>query len=993
MIKWLSFLCLLLTFSLKTHGQYYSFLNFSTAQGLPQSQVTAIDQDVNGYLWVGTLGGVTRFNGKEFVTYTSQNGLLNNRINCLKFMDQQLWIGHEGGISIIEKNNIKTIKFTKPYNNAVVVKIIKFKQHYLVATNNNGLFEIKQQQLIPVQFADQHIQISGNLKLNIKKIEDQSIRDLVIFKNQLIIATNDALFFTQNLRRFEKLNTSLTISSMSVLKNTIAITTFSNGLYLLNPSSKQLSKIKGINPEDILVNCISDNKNNTLWVAANNGIYKLVNGNITLKLNKENGLQSESIRTLFKDQTGKIWMGTEGKGLFQFIGEKIVHYNTNNGLTSDLILSINKDKDNKFWIGTLENGVDVLSKNNIQHAYNFENSNTVWTSLLDVDKKNWFGTNFGLIAVSKTGKQQGYFKENGLPSDKISVLYSDGLNSFFVGGYNGVSHYKNGRFTRLKCKEKITVRSICKFSNSYFCATDKGLFVIKNKELKRWYNWDKTCYSLCVDYQKRLWVGTENGLFYIVNNQLKRFNFSKTPASNFINFLNFSNHQLYVGTNNGVFVISAMEQAEMLVKNYGLAEGIVDLETNMNASYVAKNGKFWFGTPSGLVSLTMEKIIKNKEQPQLSLKSILINFQTNLFDNFSSNFTSISKPIQLNLTYNKNNITIEMDGISLSNYTKLSYQFFLEGQDENWTPLTPNSTITYSGLNAGDYRFFARAIDQNGNKSNLITIPITIQQAFYKTYWFISLVVLLISFVVYKLIKLRIEREREKNENERLSYKAKLNSLEQKSLNASMNRHFIFNSLNSIQYFINTQDRKSANQFLTNFAQLIRKNLDSSEEGNMVTLAQEIERINLYLSLEQMRFNKRFVYSIDCPDEIDQEAIIIPAMMLQPFIENSIIHGILPDEEKEGRITVTFSIEQPSTLVIQIDDNGVGIEHSMNSKVKYDGDHKSQGMEITSKRIDLLKMISSNKFDLIGPVQLEDENRLINGTRVTLKFYIEHLEN
>jgi LytS/YehU family sensor histidine kinase len=334
-----------------------------------------------------------------------------------------------------------------------------------------------------------------------------------------------------------------------------------------------------------------------------------------------------------------------------------------------------------------------------------------------------------------------------------------------------------------------------------------------------------------------------------------------------------------------------------------------------------------------------------------------------------------------------------MDGISLSNYTKLSYQFFLEGQDENWTPLTPNSTITYSGLSAGDYRFFARAIDQNGNKSNLITIPITIRQAFYKTYWFISLVVLLISFGVYKLIKLRIEREREKNENERLSYKSKLNSLEQKSLNASMNRHFIFNSLNSIQYFINTQDRKSANQFLTNFAQLIRKNLDSSEEGNMVTLVQEIERINLYLSLEQMRFNKRFVYSIDCPEEIDQEAIIIPAMMLQPFIENSIIHGILPNEEKEGKITVTFSIEQPSTLVIQIDDNGVGIEHSMNSKVKYDGDHKSQGMEITSKRIDLLKKISSNEFDLIGPVQLENENRLINGTRVTLKFYIEHLEN
>ncbi|MBP6090530.1 MAG: histidine kinase [Crocinitomicaceae bacterium] len=993
MIKRLSFLCLLLTFSLKTHGQYYSFLNFSTAQGLPQSQVTSIDQDKNGYLWIGTLGGVARFNGKEFATYTSQNGLLNNRINCVKFIDNKLWIGHEGGISIIEKNNIRKIKFNDPAKNASVIKIITFKKHIIIATNNKGLFELKGTSIEPISFQFSAIQLKNELNLYVSKSEDLQIRDLLIVNNQLVVATNDALIFSDNLRKFDKINTGFDISSICEFNQKIALTTFTNGLYLFNPTSKTSQKITSIDSESVLVHCIADNPTKTLWVAANNGIYKLKNGRLKFSLNKENGLQSESIRTLYKDHAGKIWIGTEGKGIIQFIGEKMVHYNHTNGLTSDLILSINKDKKQQYWIGTLENGVDILSKNNIQHAYNFENSNTVWTSLLDVDQKNWFGTNFGLIAVTKSGKQQSYFKENGLQSDKISVLYSKGFNTFFVGGFNGVSLYENGKFTQLNCKEKVTVRSICKFSNNYFCATDKGIFVIKDNALIRWNKWNNTCYSLCVDAQNRMWIGTENGLFYIVKNQLKRFNFSKTPASNFINFINLANHQLYIGTNNGVFVISAMDQQKMLVKNYGIAEGIVDLETNMNASFVDKKGMLWFGTPSGLVSLKLEKINKNKERPQLSLKSILINYQTNLFNNFSSNFTSTTNPISLNLAYNKNNITFEIDGISLTNYSKLNYQFYLEGQDESWSPLTPNSTITYSGLSAGEYVFNARTIDQNGNKSNVIAIPITIQQAFYKTYWFITLILIAIGFAIFKLVKLRLEREREKNENERLVYKAKLNSLEQKSLNASMNRHFIFNSLNSIQYFINTQDRKSANQFLTNFAQLIRKNLDSSEEGNMVTLSQEIERINLYLSLEQMRFNKRFVYEINCPEEIDQEIIIIPAMMLQPFIENSIIHGILPNEEKEGKITVQFSIEQPSTLVIQIDDNGVGIEHSMNSKVKYDGDHKSQGMEITSKRIDLLKKISSNKFDLIGPVQLENENRLINGTRVTLKFYIEHLEN
>jgi sensor histidine kinase YesM len=140
-----------------------------------------------------------------------------------------------------------------------------------------------------------------------------------------------------------------------------------------------------------------------------------------------------------------------------------------------------------------------------------------------------------------------------------------------------------------------------------------------------------------------------------------------------------------------------------------------------------------------------------------------------------------------------------------------------------------------------------------------------------------------------------------------------------------------------------------------------------------------------------MRFKDRFEYKINCQEGIDTESVIIPAMMLQPFIENSIIHGILPDESKKGLIQIDITLEK-DILVIQIDDNGVGIETSIESKVNYDGDHRSQGMEITTKRIELLKKISNRSFELIGPIQITDNNRLINGTRVTLKFQVENLD-
>jgi len=197
--------------------------------------------------------------------------------------------------------------------------------------------------------------------------------------------------------------------------------------------------------------------------------------------------------------------------------------------------------------------------------------------------------------------------------------------------------------------------------------------------------------------------------------------------------------------------------------------------------------------------------------------------------------------------------------------------------------------------------------------------------------------------------------------------------------------------LNSIQYFINKSDKISANKYLTNFAKLIRKNLDSSNETNtLVTLAQEIERIELYLSLESMRFNDRFIFTIETFN-VDLDSIMIPAMLIQPFVENSIIHGVLPNENKQGEILVKVT-EDEHFLTILIEDNGIGIDKSLAQKIHFDGDHKSQGMEITIKRIDLIRKVSFQNLELIGPLQINDSNGLINGTRVLLKIKKENLE-
>ena len=976
MIRFLLFL-LFVVFSFAGFSQRYTFLTYSTAQGLPQSQVTSIAQDDRGYLWVGTLGGLSKFNGKDFETFTTDDGLLNNRITFITFIHGDLWIGHEGGVSKMTKNGVKKWAFELDERKTKVSDILEFKGQIIVASNGAGLFKVVGEKLSSVGLINQ---------------EYLRIRDLEVNHGVLFAGTGSGLLHSQDLKNFTVIENTegLSFSSIRKRKNELFATTFKDGLYKINSNNQEIYRIDASDSLNTLRFCFFDS-NDRLWLNTYQGIWRLNQGEVELKLKESNGLPMESIQTMFEDKDGNIWFGSEGKGLMRFTGERFVYYNESSGLQSDLILSVNQDRNGVFWYGTYDKGLINMAPNGDITNFQFDN-NTIWASMMDVDGKNWFGTGSGLVAMKGSKKLGVYYYEDGTPGDKITAFLKLNSTTFYVGGSEGVSKYSNGKFQRLKGNQIETVRNFCKIGRKIYCATDKGLYLIQGDKLVLVGSFMSTIYSLASDHLGRLWIGTEEGLFIYEDQKIRNYSFSTNPASNFINFLVFANNQLYVGTNNGLFVLSSMEKKDPDIVKYGIGEGVVNLETNLNSGFADKKGHLWFGTASGLVCFRPNKELGVESPPKLVLKNILLNYQKVDFTAYTEEFDQDGFPLSLELPYSKNNISFELDGIALANYPGLKFQYRLEGIENEWSPLNNNTNITYSALSAGTYIFHARSIDARGKISQEIRIPFVVKPAFYLTWWFISLCVILLALIVIGLFQIRLRREREANEKERLEFKSRLLSLEQRSLNASMNRHFIFNSLNSIQYFINTQDKLSANRFLTNFAKLIRKNLDSSEEGNMVTLAQELERLDLYLSLESMRFKDRFTYEIVCNPSIDQESVIIPAMILQPFVENSIIHGILPNEDQKGLITINID-QVDNEMTVCITDNGIGIEESKQGKTDMDGDHRSQGMEITSKRIELLNKLSDQKFEIIGPFQLEDEYRLIKGTRVILKIEQENLDD
>lgn len=978
-------LLLLIAFIIHTHilGQHYSFIKYSNSVGLPQSQVQCITQDQQGYLWVGTSGGLARFNGKTFTTFALEDGLFSNRISSLNTINSFIAVGHEGGITIIKNGKGRNFTFNQSDRNVLTKKIISFKNQLVVATEGGGVYVLTKK---------------GLQKKQLHPEDAATCRDMLIVNNSLIIATRNGLYITNDLKQFKHITRfgNKSVSGLCRSNKHIYIATFTKGIFKSTLNFSIIIPLKTQFPNNYIIG-ITAEKDNTLWMHSLEGLIQLKNEKQVKLFSEKNGMPGNTINCSFNDKDGNMWFGSDGKGLLRFCGSAIYSYTTKNGLKSDLVLSMSKKDENHYYIGTYDKGAFLMNENGETDKLNVPGS-TIW-DIEKIGSDTWFATDIGMVKLAKNGQSTIHnFDENAATFMLIQRLKS---GKFLAIGYNGIGYITGSILRKVPIKNSTfqqigSIRQVIEYQGEIFCASSKGLaqLSLEKRTVTLLKLFPTGVNSLAVDALNRLWIGTENGLFVYDGIHYYPVQFGKNSGSKFINFIEKKERTLFVGTNNGIYSFDCTAEKTNPIAHEGLNNGLISLESNINSAFI-DGANFWFGTAEGLVRInTTESALKQQSEqaPILNFRKLLINYQDIDLKGYTQKFNAYGFPIDLVLPYNKNNISIELDGILMRDPESVMYQYWLEGLESTWSPPTPNATLFLSNLPAGSFRLHVRTIDELGNTSNEALMQLAITPPIWQTWWFYLLILISIGGIIRYYFRWKIKQVREKNYKENLENQTRLLALEQQSLNASMNRHFIFNSLNSIQYFINTQDKLSANRFLTNFAKLIRKNLDSAaENNNTVTLAQEIERLELYLSLEVMRFNERFSYTI-IDNDIEIDRVIVPGMLLQPFVENSIIHGILPDETKKGRITITIKLIK-NQLEVCIDDNGIGIDFSLSKKQGITGDHQSQGMEITSKRISLIRKMWKKDYELIGPFQVTDENGLINGTRVLIKIPYENLDN
>lgn len=917
-----------------------NFTNYSPKDGLLNHSVTAITEDEKSNMWIGTISGINKFDGQKFTGYTTKHGLIDNHITCVtKDNKGNLWFGTKHGISKLTDGVF--INFSSA--NGLVSDQIKS-----IYQTKDGKIWVGTTKGISVFDGQKFVNYSSKNGLPDSEINAFSEDD----QHNVWIATPDGLLKFQD-----------------------------NRIVVYNKSS-------GLPDNEITSLCYL---NGTLWIGTNKGICRIIKDRVeSFSIKKDQN--SNIVHCLFADFENNLWIGTYA-GLFRYRGNPFVSYGIHDGLTNNFIFGIMRDSKGILWVGSQGGGIFKYYQNEFEQINNRNGiSITSVNSIFEFMPGHlWLATDVGLVffdgqTFSRSKDTSGVFKNN------LNCFFIDSKNNVWIGGNGEIYKYDGEQFHRYTPKtlnQDYQVWSIVedKKGNIWFSTYLGGLIRYDGQRFEEYSRTigltnDSYLASL-TDDKGNLFLAALDGLWiYNPDAEKKLIHFDKSDglSSELVYSMVFdlNKENIWLGTNQGinrVEISKFFQTGEKKVIAFGKQEGFSGVECNSNGAWVDKDGVIWFGTVYGLIKYNPSEYIPNVAESKITLTGFRLFYNDTTFEN------------NAHLSYNSNNITFKYNGISLTNPGKVMYSHILEGFDVAWSPASKERFATYSNLPPGTYTFKVISSNNEGvwNKEPA-TFTFTIDRPFWKTPVFLFSLSLVLVVALVLSIRLRISNIKLK-EKRKTELNNKIAHLESQALRAQMNPHFIFNTLSSIQHYISNNDTDAALKYLSKFAKLMRKIMDNSKQ-QMISVSEEINALDLYLELEVMRFAKKFEYKITVDPMIDQNYDRIPSMLIQPYVENAIIHGLLP-KDGEGKIIIDLQ-KQGETILCTVEDNGIGRERSKEYKKNRVQQHKSMGMSITQERLDVLN--SSLKSNLNAEIIDLYEDGRPAGTRVRLVIPLESEE-
>lgn len=961
-------------------------------------------------------GGVSRFDGLNFKNFTVRDGLINDFVLCLlRSKNGNICIGTNSGLSIYDG---------KKFNNYLISKDSS-------AVSVNAMSEDK----------------AGRLWLATGKgiyfLENDEITNYSLVKNMvscLFIDAKNKLWFGDDfgLNRVDSVNgkpvtkmfrgkdgfTNVLVRAINeTVDGKIMTGTYGGGVFIFDKRKEKAFPL--FKPDELksrIIHSILLDNEKRWWIATHDaGVYRFDPADSSLvNISENEGLANNHVSTLFQDSWGNIWIGTSGGGVSKYSGEQFVHYTQKNGLIGNYIYSVLVAHDSSLWMGTNAKGVVRINGTNVQHysAANGFVDEKVKCIFQDSYGTMWFGTEGeGLWRLNEDGVTN-YQREDGLTGNWVKHIAEDANGSLHIataGG--GMTHviFQNPEdrenFRIIRGPKNIPERVNCLYIDSdntiwVGSDTDEGIYTIDFTEkyslvtsVKRIDN--LTVRAIRQDNSRHLWFATAGkGLLRIkANNRksIKETNYYTVTdglsSDNIYLLEKDSDGNLWAGSESGVDKIVLNESGNIIsIKHYGKGEGFLGIETCQNSSAISNDGTIWFGTINGLTKYNPQRKINNSNAPRLLFTNVNLFYQPiekTRFKNERKAWGRISDKWVLD--YQENHIGFEFIGIDQRNPSLVKYKWILEGLDNDWSPVTDKREVTYNNLPYGKFTFKVMAMNEDGIwTKEPLAFSFEIEPPVWERVWFKAIMYSFILFVVLSILYIytRNVKRRGKRLREQLETEKKLIELEQKSLRLQMNPHFIFHALNSIQGLILKNDDKTARLYLTKFSKLMRNILENSRE-QLISLDREIQTLNDYLALEKFTRGDTFDYEITTDEEAEGEIVMIPPMLLQPFVENAIIHGF-NGLDRRGKLEISFSIKD-HYLECRLRDNGVGREKAIHNKMQRDTQHKSMALIVTQERLDTINAAMKKEWGDHHSIvinDLTDNSGNSNGTEVIVRIAV-----
>lgn len=987
------------------NAQEFNFQTYSVTDGLAQSQVYALIQDSRGYLWMGTQGGgLCRFDGKEFTSYTIRQGLPGNFVfSIYEDFEGVLWIGTNNGLCKYDGWEFEKIEF--PNGEKVNVTTIIQSPDSLIwfGTSTKGIFHYDQKEVF---------HYSKEKKLPIYGIYESMIDSK---SNLWFSGTFGAVKIKEDI--IEIYNQRKGLPGYDVLdleedKNgNIWFGMFDKGIYYSNEESSSLLRANNAITPTRIQSFFKDRDEN-IWVGTQGKglFYWNAQDSIFTQLREKDGLSKDDVRTITQDYWGNIWLGTSGGGLSKYAGQQFSHYTKEDGLLHNRVYSVCEDTASNVWFSSSGKGVSYFDGNQFTHFENDSILGGATSKIIFQDKsaRIWIGTERNGLIYRDSNQFIKLPLPNNLPGDLIRDILQDSYGNLWVASaISGITKlvpdtsqisgfaFQNFTVQQGLPSNRITNLHIDNSNRLWFATRMKGIGYIANNQVVNSFSIDEGLPSNQVkvfaeDSIGYLWIGTISGICKIntfsdslyIDGQED----NKKLSYRNIYLLSFDReNNLWIGSQRGV------EKAEFdagrnisTTQFFDKSEGFEGIETCQNAVALSKDGSLWFGTMHGLTKHIPGSGGLNEIPPLLHISDVRLFYQSireTEYKDWISNWGNLKKGLQL--PHNKNHLGFQFEAVNIPNPDKVRYQWILEGAETEWSPPSTQNELMYPGLAPGNYTFKVKASNEDGIwTAEPKEVYFTILPPWWNTFWAKFSGGALIVFFIFGIFRLRINqiRKRAKQEQERLELENKLLSLEQKALQLQMNPHFIFNALNSIQSLISQKDNKTARYHLAKFSKLMRAILENSRAGE-ISLEQEIETLENYLALENFSRGNAFDYKIETTEALETEEIFIPPMMIQPFVENAILHGVGHLEEK-GVIKISFDSET-QLLKCVILDNGIGREKSAILNQKEQPQHQSTALQVTKERLEIFNKNGSNLFSLAYK-DLKNEKEEAEGTEVTI---------